>query len=102
MNKHISLASLVTIAALSLSACGGSSSDISDNFGRASNPNKIGRSDGPPAGYDDQWWVSPDGCSYSRAQAPGYAPTWHLMLNAAHVGLTDAHRGCATMFTQQQ
>lgn len=102
MNKKISLATLATMTALTLSACGGATADISDNFGPATNPNKIGRSDGPPADYNEQWWVSPDGCSYSRAQAPGYAPTWHLMLNAAHVGLTDAHTGCAMMFTQKQ
>lgn len=41
-----------------------------------------------------QWMTTADGCTYSRAQAPGYAPTWHLVINPHHVGQPNAHRGC--------
>ncbi|MCR8546219.1 hypothetical protein M4578_00150 [Salipiger sp. P9] len=51
----------------------------------------------PGAGYQGQVYVTPGGCSYSRAQVPGYKPTWHLILNGAEAGLTDAHRRCPTM-----
>ncbi|MEW2914835.1 hypothetical protein [Leisingera sp. JC11] len=39
-------------------------------------------------------WTSPDGCTYSRTQAPGYAPVWYLVQNPHHVGMPNAHRGC--------
>ena len=53
---------------------------------------------GPPASYTAQHWVDPQtNCSYTRAKAPGYAPTWHLIFNGAHVGLTDAHSRCPMM-----
>lgn len=41
-----------------------------------------------------QWKVTADGCTYSRAQAPGYPPSWYLVLNPHHVGMPTAHRGC--------
>ncbi len=51
---------------------------------------------GPSASYTQPNWTDPaTGCSYSRAQAQGYAPTWHLLINGSRIGLTDAHRGCA-------
>jgi hypothetical protein len=95
--RYLVLAALA--ATLGTSAMAG---DISETFGKSSNTKGANapRVGGPPAGYNDQHWVSSNGCSYSRAQAPGYAPTWHLMLNAAHVGLTDAHSGCVIMYTQ--
>jgi len=40
-------------------------------------------------------WTSPDGCTYSRTQAPGHAPVWYLVQNPHHVGMPNAHRGCA-------
>ena len=43
------------------------------------------------------YMTTPDGCSYVRAQAPGYAPTWHLILNPHHIGQPSAHRGCAAL-----
>ncbi|QQA45064.1 hypothetical protein [Pelagovum pacificum] len=53
---------------------------------------------GPPMSYGARYWTDPaTGCSYSRAQAPGYAPTWHLIINGTEIGLTDAHRGCPGM-----
>ena len=51
----------------------------------------------PGASYQGQVYVTPGGCSYSRAQAPGYKPTWHLIRNGAAAGLTNAHRRCPTM-----
>ncbi|APZ54415.1 hypothetical protein [Salipiger abyssi] len=55
------------------------------------------RNPSPGAGYQGQTYVTPGGCSYSRAQVPGYKPTWHLILNGAEIGLTNAHRRCPTM-----
>ncbi len=46
---------------------------------------------------DGQWQTLSNGCSYSRAQAPGYAPTWHLIVNPQNVGLPTAPRKCKPM-----
>jgi hypothetical protein len=81
-----------------LSACGGASnpSDISDMFGPSSQARSINH--GPPAGHSGQWWTDPSNdCSYSRAHAPGYSPTWHLILNPHHIGKPNAHAGCPVM-----
>ena len=44
------------------------------------------------------YWVDPNtGCSYTRAQAHGHAPTWHLIVNGSRIGMTDAKAGCAVM-----
>ncbi|GGG61594.1 hypothetical protein GCM10011415_04640 [Salipiger pallidus] len=51
----------------------------------------------PGDGYQGQIYVTPAGCSYSRAQVPGYKPTWHLILNGQDAGLTRAARSCPTM-----
>ena len=45
-----------------------------------------------------QYWVDPrTGCSYARAHVAGYAPTWHLIVNGAAIGLTNARGGCPAM-----
>ena len=44
-----------------------------------------------------QWITTPNGCSYSRTQAPGYPVQWILILNPHHIGQPDAHMGCAPM-----
>ncbi len=75
--------------------------NISRVLGPASAPKKLGDTIQPPAGYVKQHWVHPNACSYSRAQAPGYKPTWHLILNPYHIGQPPAHAGCATMITQE-
>ncbi|SHI83416.1 hypothetical protein [Wenxinia saemankumensis] len=51
----------------------------------------------PDSLYSGQWFTTPDGCSYSRAQAPGYLPTWHLIVNPHHIGQPAPHRGCPAM-----
>ena len=51
----------------------------------------------PPASFKGQWYTTADGCSYSRANPPGGAPTWHLILNPHHIGQPNAHRRCAPM-----
>ena len=48
----------------------------------------------PPETYVGQWYTTPDGCSYSRAQAPGYPPSWHLILNPHHIGMPGAKKSC--------
>ena len=47
----------------------------------------------PPPGYTGQWYVS-GGCSYSRAQAPGYPVHWVLILNPHHIGQGAAPSHC--------
>ena len=89
------LGTIAVLAALSVPAMAG---DLSEVFGKSSSPKKAFGT-GPAATYTNQHWISPQGCSYSRAEAPGYAPTWHLILNGSHVGLTDAKAKCPIMMT---
>ena len=52
----------------------------------------------PPPGTihtGQQWITTPNGCSYSRTQAPGYPVQWVLILNPHHIGQPNAHIGCA-------
>jgi|GEM_PF-1825889 len=72
-------------------------SDISSLIGRSSGQNI--RTSTAPAHANGQHMTLANGCSYSRAQAPGYAPTWHLILNPHHLGQPNAHKGCAPMLT---
>lgn len=52
---------------------------------------------GPPDSFQGQWYTTPDGCSYSRAQAPGYEVMWVLILNPHHIGKPAAGRHCETV-----
>lgn len=85
MKSALALAALAIVLATAAPA--------SDLIGPRPDPRALPQ--GP--GHAGQLYVSPDGCTYSRAQAPGYAPTWHLVRNGAVLGLTNAHKGCATM-----
>lgn len=51
----------------------------------------------PPATFTGQWYTAPNGCSYSRAQAPGYPPSWHLIRNPHHIGKPSAKTSCPVM-----
>ncbi|SIT15033.1 hypothetical protein SAMN05421759_12146 [Roseivivax lentus] len=51
----------------------------------------------PSENFRGQWFTTPDGCSYSRTQAPGYPVRWMLILNPRHIGQPNAHRGCKSM-----
>ncbi len=51
----------------------------------------------PPAAHQGQWYTTPDGCSYSRAQAPGYPTSWHLIINPYHIGQPNAKASCPAM-----
>lgn len=51
----------------------------------------------PPASFTGQWYTAPNGCSYSRAQAPGYPPSWHLIRNPHHIGKPSAKTSCPIM-----
>ncbi|NDW00602.1 hypothetical protein [Salipiger sp. PrR002] len=53
--------------------------------------------DVPPPDYQGRYFITSDGCAYSRAQAYGYHASWHLLLNASVIGFQDAHSGCAAM-----
>lgn len=48
----------------------------------------------PPANFQGQWYTTPGKCSYSRAQAPGYAVQWVLILNPHHIGQPPATKRC--------
>jgi hypothetical protein len=72
-------------ALLALAACGNGLSDASAPFSMADakdrTPQTVSK-EGPPSSYTDQHWFNADrSCVYSRAQAPGYAPTWHIIMN---------------------
>ncbi|WP_198389349.1 hypothetical protein [Roseovarius faecimaris] len=54
----------------------------------------------PPSSYQGQWYTTPDGCSYSRAKAPGYATMWVLIQNPHHIGQPPAGAHCATLLKQ--
>jgi len=41
--------------------------------------------------------TTPEGCTYVRAQVPGYPPTWHLVLNPARAGLAQPVANCPHM-----
>ena len=51
----------------------------------------------PPVTYTGQWFTAANGCSYSRAQAPGYPPSWHLIQNPHHIGKPTAKNGCPSI-----
>jgi len=46
-----------------------------------------------------QWRTLANGCSYSRAQAPGYAPSWYLIVNPQTIGLPARPKNCKPMFS---
>lgn len=41
--------------------------------------------------------MTQNGCTYVMAQAPGYAPTWHLVVNPQRAGLPANAGRCAPM-----
>lgn len=43
------------------------------------------------------YMTTPEGCTYRRTQAPGYAPRWILVLNPRHIGLPNSPRSCKGM-----
>lgn len=87
------------------------SGDISDVFGKATSPNNPYGGRRIPAGYSGDYhpapgngvyWTSPDGCTYSRTQAPGHEPEWYLVLNPHHIGKPNAHAQCANMVREMR
>jgi len=52
---------------------------------------------GPPQNFQGDYYTTSNNCTYRRAQAPGYAPNWILVLNPHHIGRPSAHRGCPGM-----
>lgn len=44
-----------------------------------------------------QWYIAPNGCSYSRTQAPGQPVMWMLIRNPHHIGGRNATSACASM-----
>jgi hypothetical protein len=71
-----------------------------DSYGnQVARPANTGPNGLPPASFEGQWFVTPDKCSYSRAQTPGYAPTWHLIINPHHIGQPRHHKRCERWLT---
>ncbi|MFZ5961624.1 hypothetical protein ACOXXX_01620 [Thalassococcus sp. BH17M4-6] len=48
----------------------------------------------PAAGFQGEYYTTPDNCTYRRTQAPGYPAQWYLVQNPHHIGRPTAHRGC--------
>lgn len=44
-----------------------------------------------------QTYTTENGCSYTRAQVPGYPATWHLILNPQQAGLPLPEGTCPHM-----
>ena len=92
---------LLVVARAAIQTFAGPAADAGPLFGSGA-PRGDGHHASPAPGYSGQVYVTPDGCTYSRAQATGYRPTWHLILNGAAAGLTDAHRRCPSMLGDYQ
>jgi len=50
----------------------------------------------PPDSVTALIYTSPEGCTYTRAQAPGYPPSWHIVLNPQRLGLPRPAGRCPT------
>lgn len=96
-----SLTALIVLAATSTAAQAGIGErilNLFDNDNRSfASSNQARVYNRPPASFKGQWFTTADGCSYSRANPPGGAPTWHLILNPHHIGQPNAHAGCVPM-----
>lgn len=44
-----------------------------------------------------QTYTTENGCTYTRAQAPGYPATWHLIINPQQAGLPTPTGHCPHM-----
>lgn len=44
-----------------------------------------------------QWYIAPNGCSYTRTQAPGQSVVWMLIQNPHHIGGRTATAACPRM-----
>lgn len=88
---------LISAVALSMGLTQAANADQS-NGSYMSNPNMqlVQMGTKSPTG-GGQWRTLSSGCSYSRAQAPGYAPTWHLIVNPTKMGLPARPRNCKPM-----
>lgn len=75
---------LIAAVALSLTFSAASAQDT------LYNPN-------PTYAQNGQWYIAPNGCSYSRTQAPGQPVQWMLILNPHHIGGKNATRACASI-----
>ncbi|MGB7316814.1 MAG: hypothetical protein WBC85_02505 [Planktotalea sp.] len=51
----------------------------------------------PQFAQNGQWYTAPNGCSYSRTQAPGQPVQWMLILNPHHIGGRNATAACASI-----
>ncbi|WP_439140027.1 hypothetical protein [Planktotalea sp.] len=51
----------------------------------------------PSVVQSGQWYIAPNGCSYSRTQAPGQAVQWMLIANPHHIGGRNATSACPRM-----
>lgn len=50
---------------------------------------------GPPSGYDQDYYTNAEGCTYKRFWMAGDIPEWHLMKDPTPLGLPMPPSGCA-------
>jgi len=50
-----------------------------------------------PQMIGSQWMIAPNGCSYSRTQAPGQPVQWMLIHNPHHIGGSRSRPDCPSM-----
>jgi len=95
MMTRFNTKTLALLSALALSAGFAQATHAGQLNGTNANPQISSKSitNGGQSSNGGQWQTLSNGCSYSRAQAPGYAPTWHLIVNPQMMGLpTPTHR----------
>jgi len=88
--KTTTIARIATFAAAALIAGQAGAFTVTGPRDRPTNPSPSGAQPG-------QWHTTPAGCSYSRAKAPGYPATWHLIINPHHIGQPNAKATCPPM-----
>ena len=89
MKKAIAVATIAGLAAFGTAA---PAQILGLNF--AKQARQASQNPRPPESYEGQWYITPGGCSYSRAQAPGYPVHWVLILNPHHLGQPRAPDNC--------
>lgn len=91
----LSLALAATLTTAAAADIQGFATGLSRDTGDATLWQTAGRA--PDSNFGGEFYTTPDNCTYRRTQAPGYAPSWILIVNPYHLGKPNAHRGCPGM-----
>ncbi|MDQ7069489.1 MAG: hypothetical protein Q9M48_01865 [Rhodobacterales bacterium] len=84
--NHFSVLAMAAILSLSAQGASATQSPQPSAYNPNSyNPNSYNSGQLDTSG-SGQWLILSNGCSYSRAQAPGYPMQWILILNPHHIG----------------